>query len=264
MSWITVTWSMAAGMSLTLAAVHLLVWLRDREAVANLLFSVSAVAAAVIAIQELALIRAQTPAEFGAILRWMQVPAATIVIALVLFIRSYLGAGRLWLAWLIIGLRVLVLMLNFFLSPNITFEEIYALNPVSFLGETLSVPVGDMNPWRLLIHLSTVLLLIYVLDAAIAARKLGKGRQALVLAASIPFAIILAATFSALMVRGILPGPFIALIYQILVLAMAFELSVDLIRSKQLSRELQVLPKPFPWTVTQGVILVLVMVNSQL
>ena len=52
MSWITVTWSMAAGMSLTLAAVHLLVWLRDREAVANLLFSVSAVAAAVIAIQE--------------------------------------------------------------------------------------------------------------------------------------------------------------------------------------------------------------------
>jgi signal transduction histidine kinase len=239
MSWITVTWSMAAGMSLTLAAVHLLVWLRDREAVANLLFSVSAVAAAVIAIQELALMRAQTPAEFGAILRWMHVPAATIVIALVLFIRSYLGAGRLWLAWLIIGLRVLVLMLNFFLSPNITFEEIYALNPVSFLGETLSVPVGDMNPWRLLIHLSTVLLLIYVLDAAIAARKLGKGRQALVLAASIPFAIILAATFSALMVRGILPGPFIALIYQILVLAMAFELSVDLIRSKQITRELQ-------------------------
>jgi len=239
MSWITVTWSMATGMSLTLAAVHLLVWLRDREAVANLLFSVSAVAAAVIAIQELALMRAQTPAEFGAILRWMHVPAATLVVALVLFIRSYLGAGRLWLAWLIIGLRVLVLILNFFLSPNVTFEEIYALNSVSFLGETLSAPVGDMNPWRLLIHLSMVLLLIYVLDAAIAARKLGKGRQALVLGASIPFAIILAATFSGLMVRGILPGPFVALIYQIIVLAMAFELSVDLIRSKQLSCGLQ-------------------------
>jgi PAS domain-containing protein len=61
----------------------------------------------------------------------------------------------------------------------------------------------------------------------------------LVLAASIPFAIILAATFSGLMVRGILPGPLIALVYLVIVLAMAFELSVDLIRSKQLSRGLQ-------------------------
>ena len=41
------------------------------------------------------------------------------------------------------------------------------------------------------------------------------------------------------MVRGILPGPFIALVYLMFVLAMAFELSVDLIRSKQLSRELR-------------------------
>ena len=49
MSWITVIWSMAAGISLTLAAVNLLVWLRDRDAVANALFSVSAVAAAVLA-----------------------------------------------------------------------------------------------------------------------------------------------------------------------------------------------------------------------
>lgn len=169
----------------------------------------------------------------------MHVPAAMILVALVWFIRSYLGAGRLWLAWSITGLRVLVLIVNFSLPPNIIFDEIYALNSVSFLGETLSAPVGDMNPWRFLIHLSMVLLLIYVLDAAIAARKLGRGRQSLVLAASIPVAIILAATFAGLMVRGILPGPFVALVYLTLVFTMAFELSVDLIRSKQLSRELQ-------------------------
>ena len=113
MSWITVIWSMAAGISLTLAAVNLLVWLRDRDAVANALFSVSAVAAAVLAMQELALMRAQTPAEFGAILRWMHVSAAMIVIAVVWFTHLYLGAGRRWLAWLITGLRLLVLIPNF-------------------------------------------------------------------------------------------------------------------------------------------------------
>ncbi|NEX22916.1 hypothetical protein G3480_21870 [Thiorhodococcus mannitoliphagus] len=104
MSWITVIWSMAAGISLTLAAVNLLVWLRDRDAVANALFSVSAVAAAVLAMQELAVMRAQTPAEFGAILRWRHLSAAVIVIVIVIavvwFTQLYLGAGRRWLAWL--------------------------------------------------------------------------------------------------------------------------------------------------------------------
>jgi len=239
MSWVTVTWSMAAGVSLTLAAVHLLVWLRDREAFANLLFAVSAVAAAAMAMLELVLMRAQTPAEFGIILRWMHIPAATITIAIVWFIHHYLGTGRVWLAWLITGLRGLVLVLNFSPFPNATFQEIHALREVYFLGETLSAPVGETNPWRLLIHLSTVLLLIYVLDAAVAAWKLGRARQAWVLGASLPIAIALAAVFSGLMVRGIVPGPLIALVFLIFVLAMAFELSVDLIRAKKLSRELR-------------------------
>ncbi len=239
MSWITVIWSMAAGISLTLAAVNLLVWLRDRDAVANALFSVSAVAAAVLAMQELAVMRAQTPAEFGAILRWMHVSAAMIVIAVVWFTHLYLGAGRRWLAWLITGLRLLVLIPNFVLYPNATFADIHALNRVSFLGETLSVPMGEMNPWRSLIHLSMVLLCIFVVDAALAARKLRRGRQALVLGASIPIAIVLSATLSGLMVRGILPGPFVTLVYLVLVLAMAFELSVDLIRARQVAGELR-------------------------
>jgi signal transduction histidine kinase len=239
MSWVTVTWSMAAAVSLTLAGVHLLVWLRDREAVANLLFAVSAVAAAAVAMMELVLMRAQTPAEFEIILRWIHIPVATVAITIVWFVHHYLGTGRVWLAWLITSLRGLVLVLNFSPFPNATFQEIHALREVYFLGETLFAPVGEANPWRLLLHLSTGLLLIYVLDAAVAAWKLGRARQAWVLGASLPIAIVLAAVFSGLMVRGILPGPLIGLVFLIFVLAMAFELSVELIRAKQLSRELR-------------------------
>ncbi len=239
MSWVTVTWSMAAAVSFTLAGVHLLVWLRDREAVANLLFAVSAVAAAAVAMLELALMRAQTPAEFGIILRWLHIPVATVAIAIVWFLYHYLGTGRVWLAWLITGLRGLILVLNFSPLPNATFQEIHALREVYFLGETLSAPVGEANPWHLVLRLSTGLLLIYVLDAAIAAWKLGRARQAWVLGASLPIAIALAAVFTDLMVRGILPSPLIGLVFLIFVLAMAFELSVELIRAKQLSRELR-------------------------
>jgi len=239
MSWVTVIWSMATGVSLTLAGVHILVWLRDRSAAANLSFAVSAMAAAALAMLELVVMRVQTPAEYEAVLRWMHVAAAIIIIAVVWFVRNYLGTGRVWLAWFLTGLRGVILILNFSPFPNATFQEINALREVYFLGETLSAPVGDENPWRFLIHLSTVLLIIYVLDAAFAAWKLGKKRQAWVLGTAIVLVFVLAAVFSGLMVRGILPGPLIALVFLVLLGPMAFELSVDLIRAKQLSRDLR-------------------------
>ena len=238
MSWVSIILSIIAGMTFILAAVHLHVWVRDRTAFVNLLFSISAASAASIAIMELALMHAHTPDEFSTVLRWMHVPAASIMISIVWFIRSYLGAGRLWLAWSITGLRILVLIINFSVSPNVTFEAVHALNSVTFLGETLSVPVGDNNPWRLLIHLSMLLFLIYVLDAAFAARKIGQGRKALVLGISVTLLIVFAAISSGLMVRGIIPGPFVSIIYLFIVLPMAFELSMDLIHTRQLSRKL--------------------------
>jgi len=45
MSWTTTVWSVAAGVCLALALLHLLVWLRSRESLANLLFAVAAIAA---------------------------------------------------------------------------------------------------------------------------------------------------------------------------------------------------------------------------
>jgi PAS domain S-box-containing protein len=230
---------MLAASSLTLGMVHLFVWFRDRNATANLLFAISAIAASVLAIQEMAVMRAQTPAEYLAIMRWMYLPITIIIVSIVWFIRSYLSAGRLWLAWSITGLRVLVLILSFLLFPNVTFQEVIALREVLFLGETLSAPVGEASTWRVLIHLSMILWIIYVLDAANTARKRGKARQAIVLGGGVLSAIILAMVFSDLMVRGILPGPLSALVFQVIVFAMAFELSVDLIRSRQLSRELE-------------------------
>ena len=182
---------------------------------------------------------AQTPAEYGESLRWMHVSAATLLIATVWFTRFHLKAGRVWLAWLITGLRLLILVPNFFLYPNATFAEIYALKEVLFLGDPLSAPVGEMNPWRYATHLATILLLIYFLDAALAAGKLGRRRSGLVLGTSFLLAATLGILFSSLMVRGILPGPLITLSYLVVVLAMAFELSADLLRSSRLARDLK-------------------------
>ena len=238
MSVITVIWSMTAAVCLTLAGVHFFVWIHTRDKWESLLFCIAAVAAAALAMQEMALMRAQTPAETGELLRWMHVSVAAIIIAIVWFIRHHLKTGRPWLAWLISGLRVLVLVPNFVGYPNATFGEIRSLDHITFLGETVSVPVGDSNSWRFLIHAGTILLLIYVLDAAVSAWRQGTRERSLVLGAAILVAIVLGVTFSDLMVRGVLPGPLIAMAFMLIVLAMAFELSMDLIRVGRLSRSL--------------------------
>ena len=61
MSWVTIIWSMIASACLTLAAIHLLVWYRNRTAWAHLLFSATAVSTAAFTFCELWMMRAQTP-----------------------------------------------------------------------------------------------------------------------------------------------------------------------------------------------------------
>ena len=238
MSWITFIWAMCAAVCLTLASLYAIVWIRRRSTWDNLLFAVAAAAAAVLAILELNLMRSPTSAAYGEILRWMHASVAVLVIAVVWFVHFYLQAGRLWLAWLITALRALVLVPNFLLYPNATFAEISGLQHVMFLGEVFSVPEGEMNPWRVLVLISVLLLLLYVLDAATTTWRRGDRRRSLVLGGATLLTIVLSATFSELMTMGVLPGPFIILAFMPIVLAMSFELGLDLMRAPELAKAL--------------------------
>ena len=91
MSWVTIIWAMIASACLTLALVHLLIWWRRREARANLLFALTAVAAAVFAGCELWGMRAETPGSFGMEVRWAHLPAWVLIVSLVGFVRLYLS-----------------------------------------------------------------------------------------------------------------------------------------------------------------------------
>src|SRR5258708_8474267 len=97
MSWVTIIWAMIASACLTLALLHVLVWWRRREARANLLFALTAVATAVFAGFELWMMQAATPGAFGMAGRWAHVPAWMLIVSLVGFVRLYLPARGLWL-----------------------------------------------------------------------------------------------------------------------------------------------------------------------
>ena len=64
--------------------------------------------------------RAETPAQFGTVARWIHVPAWILIVSIVAFVRLYLNAGRRWLAWTVGGSASRWRsILNFVLSPNI-------------------------------------------------------------------------------------------------------------------------------------------------
>lgn len=239
MSWITIIWSGMAGVCITVAGFMLLMWAKSRHSWSYLLIGLSALGGAGLAAAEMTIMRAQTPAQYGELLRAYHVPVFVVVVTMVWFIRSYLGAGRLWLAWLVTGARVLVLILTFSLEPNLNFIAITDLRAISFLGETAVVPVGVKNPWTNITNASSLLFLIFVLDAAVSAWRSGSHRRAAVIGITFGTAIAVGIVLSEMLNRGILPIPLILSVLFLLILTgIALELSVELLRANQLARQL--------------------------
>ncbi len=241
MSWITIIGSMSAACCLTLAVVPLLVWLRNRDAWGSLFFSICAAAAAVMAALDLLMLRAQTPAEFGELLRWLHLPVWVMVVSAAWFYRFYSGTVRTWLLWAVCGARTLSLILNFLLSPNLNFREITALRQVPLLGEMVSVPVGVVSPWTLVGQASLLLLLVYFVDAFVTARRNNpQGRPLLAMGAALIFASLVAGTMSFVALWFHVPLPYaIGVVFLSVILVMAYGLSGDLIRASHDSRRLR-------------------------
>jgi signal transduction histidine kinase len=237
MSWVTFIWSMTAGICLTFGAVHFLVWTRQRDQWASLVFSFIAAAAAVYAVLDMLALRAQTPAEYGALWRWVLALGMLESVSLAWFIRLYLRAGRLWLLWLICGVRALTLVLNFVPGPNFYFREITGLQQMPLLGELIVRPHGVLHPWAILMPPSLLLIIIFVIDATRTAARHGRHR-AWVLGGLTTVGFSLALVFYVLYARGILPSAFTGQLTLLLIVVMGHELSLDVLRAGQLSREL--------------------------
>jgi two-component system sensor kinase FixL len=239
-SWITIVWSMNAGACFVLAGVCFVVWCKQRESWPHLLFSCSAVAAAVIALIELAMLHGSTVGQYAELIRWIHVPVWVLTLSFVAFVRLYLRAGRRWLAWSIYGLRTLVLILNFILTPNINFRAITSIRHFSWWGgEIVSVPVGMPNPWGVLSNVSLLLLLIFSVDATITVWRRGDRQRALLVGGSMILGAIVA-WHVPLVIWGVIDVPFfLSFAYSGVVLAMGYELSSDMLRTARLARQLE-------------------------
>ena len=235
---------MITSACLTLAVIHFWVWYLKRTAWANLAFAVAAVAVAAIAVGEFQVMRAPTPERIAATMRWMDVPVVVLVAALVGFVQLNFRPGHPWLGWTAVLLRFFSLFFNSTSGVTDNYRKITALRKIEFLGEPVSV-VGKAvtNPWGHLSEFSMLLLLVFVVDAAV---KLGRSsepenrRRALLLGGSIAGFLLVSAGSSALIENELIQAPYlISFPFLAIVLVMNYELSRDIIRAAELSHELR-------------------------
>jgi len=239
MSPVTIVYSMIGGVCFTLAAVHLPVWLRNRGARASLAFAVAAICSGAIACGELFMLTAATPAEYVAAQKWNHVPIALLLVALAAFGYHYLRAGRLWLALLGIGVRLVALAINFGIGENLNFLEVTALGRVPYMGEEVAVAIGVRNPWLVLTQLDTFVLMLFFADASVTAWRHGRRTEALLVGGSLTVFMLASAGRSMLVFWAGVQMPSMVSLFSLgVMLVTGYALSMDLLRARQLADEL--------------------------
>jgi PAS domain S-box-containing protein len=232
---------MVASACLTLGAIYGLVWSRNRSAWAQLLFATTAASTAAFTFCELRQLGAGTPEELLSAMRWTHVSLMCLLVSTVWFVTLYLRAGRRWLAWTVSGLRAVYLLVALLVWGNVNYREITSLRRVPFLGDSVTVFTGILNPWMVVGYATMLLILIFVADASVTAWRHGERRKALLVGGSVEFFLLLGTVQAALIHWARLPIPvLIGPLYLGLVVVMAFELSRDVLRASLLVQELQV------------------------
>jgi PAS domain S-box-containing protein len=243
-SWIVVAWTAMAAASLTLACIHLVVWLRRRTEYGHLLFSALALSAAAFGWFELSLMRASTPAAYAEMLKWAQVPLTAVVLSIVGFVHFYLGTGRAWLAVATCAVRLFGLALDFTTGVNVNFREVISLDRlVLWSGETVATPVGIANPWTIVPQLANLMLLVFVVDAAVELWRRGDAvsrRRAVLVGGSLALCIAFAAATATLILTGTVRAPpLVTPSVFLVVVAMGYELVSGVLAAAQLAADLR-------------------------
>ena len=189
------------------------------------------------------MMHAATPQASAAAIRAGHVPLAVFVVTTALFVRLHFGTGRTGLLVAIVVLRVATLGLNFSSGVNVNFEQVTALAHTGFWGDApVSVPLGPAGRWAWVPQLSNLLLLVFVADASWALWRRGgraaRQRAALV-GGSVVGCIAVTGVMAALTVYGAVQLPTLLMpAFLLVLLAMSFELSGDVLRAASLTREL--------------------------
>jgi len=263
MSFYSIVYTSFITLALTLFIIHFRVWLSRRQDLDNLMFTLAALGAALLAASELLFYKTTSLDKYNLLIRLVHIPLFILIVSITWFVWFNFKTGRLWMAYSITGLWAIGLILNFAVGDNLTFMEMEGLRQAqTFTGESISIPFGKVNPLSHLANLASLLLVIYVIDAMIKLIRKGDKRRGYVLGLSIVFFILVAGIQAPLIDYGFLPTAYmISLSFTAILFAMSLELTNDLLTVSSLSKK--VLAKEAQWSkLLNDVLLPVVEVDS--
>lgn len=227
-----------------LAGLHVVVWLRKRQAWENLLFSITVTGVVGLAAGELGTMQAVAPDDYAAAMRWAHLSYGICVASCLAFVHLHFGSGSVKLLGLALGLRALAVLANYTTGISLHVREITSLQQVEFLGETVSM-LGEWTPnrWVILGQLAALAQIVYVVHASRRLWKAGgreEKRRALLVGGGLALFFFAASLQAGLVAAGVLRMPFVVTFSFLgVVLVMGLELSRDVLRAAELLRELQ-------------------------
>ena len=242
MSLLTSAWAACSASCLMLGLMHLLLWRRAERSRALLLSSVMAFAAGLSAMLELNMLHTRSAELYGELMLWMNLAVYLILIPMVWFVDAHFRTGRRWLLYSITLIWSFGIAVNFGLPGNLTFSQIEGLNRVTTLwGEQFSVPYGVTNPWKPLVDIASLLILVYVADASIRLARNGDLRKAVTVGGAIVLFILLGGIHAPLVDAGIVATPYmVSFAFLAIVFAMSYEMVSESIRAGHLAKEIEV------------------------
>jgi signal transduction histidine kinase len=244
MTWFTLACATIAAACTTLAGVHLVIWLRSRRSFAHLGFSTLAIGVAWFTWAEHAVARARTPTEAAAGFQWIHGGIFLMVLGIVVFVRHYLPTARAWLGTGALAVHTAVLLAGFPRPYSADFDDITGVATFVFAGERFSTAVGDTSAWHWVGQAGFLLLVVFVIDAAVRLWRTGtpiERHRALTIGGSIAFFALAGPIWAALIFSSTVLWPHVEFVFFLpAVLAMGYELGEDVLRAARLTGELQV------------------------
>lgn len=233
---------MASAVSLSLGVIHGMVWLSQRKIRAELWFAVAAGCMSTYPFFDMAMMRAGTGEAYGEAARWALLPIALMTAAILMLVHAHMGTGRRWLLILALLSRLVAIVVNMVCPYGLFFDSIEGVKTVMLFGEAVSLPVGVPGRWMWVEHLGAVIWMGYVADASWRLWQKGdpEGRRRVVMiGGGILLILIPGLVQASLVVNQVITVPvMVTPFFTVLILAMGFELSRDVLRAAQLSHSL--------------------------
>jgi PAS domain S-box-containing protein len=233
---LSIAYVATAAICVVVGLQHLVTALRVEERRLQLLFALAAFGVAGDAVFERRNYAAATAEEFLAGMPWTALFIVTTIVALSWYIALRIGANRRWLLWSVSVLGALTVVLDF--AVGIAYRGSVALGTVTLpWGEKVSYLSGATNALRIVGDLVLLGFLLILLASTVRMARRGEGRQARLLGISLViYALGLLTIIPADVGWFHLPSPH-TFAFLLIVAAMSWDLSEDLIRASRLSRE---------------------------